>query len=98
MAPESPWWLVRKGRHEDAEKVLMRLTSRKSGFAREDAKKQVAMMHYTNEAEMELESGVSFWHCFKGTNLRRTMIVCVVWLIQNTCGSSIMFNGTYFLR
>ena len=25
FAPESPWWLVRKGQCEDAEKVLTRL-------------------------------------------------------------------------
>ncbi|KAI7085903.1 sugar porter family MFS transporter [Hortaea werneckii] len=28
LAPESPWWLVRKGRNEDAKKQLLRLTSR----------------------------------------------------------------------
>lgn len=31
LAPESPWWLVRKGRLEEAKAALLSLTSRKSG-------------------------------------------------------------------
>lgn len=98
FAPESPWWLTRKGRFADAEKSLIRLTSQGSGFTEEDAKKQVALMDHTNQLEMEQEAGVQFWHCFKGTNLRRTHIVCAVWVIQATCGGSLMGQATYFLR
>jgi len=98
FAPESPWWLTRKGKFEEAEKACMRLTSRSSGFSQDDAKKQVAMMHHTNELEKAQKVGVQFWHCFKGTNLRRTEIACIVWLIQTTCGSPLMGNATYFLR
>ena len=58
----------------------MKLTSRKSGFTREDAKKQIAMMQHTNELEISQRVGVSFVDCFKGTNLRRTEIACMVWV------------------
>ena len=84
FAPESPWWLVRHGRLEEAKRSILRLTSRaESGL---DVDKTVAMMEYTNEMEKETTAGTSYWDCFKGPNLRRTEIVCVVWLFQNCCG------------
>ncbi|KAG7528581.1 hypothetical protein FFLO_06067 [Filobasidium floriforme] len=98
FAPESPWWLTKKGRFADAERSLMRLTSRGSGFTEDDAKKQVAMMDHTNQLEMASTSGVQFTDCFKGTNLRRTEIACIVWLVQQLCGSPLMGNATYFLK
>lgn len=80
FAPESPYWLVKKGRTQEAEKALMRLSTRASGFTEDDARKQVAMMSHTNEIEKASTSGVSFLDCFKGVNLRRTEIACLVWL------------------
>lgn len=74
FAPESPYWLVKKGRTEDAEKALMRLSTRSSGYSDEDARKQVAMMSHTNEIEKAATAGVSFIDCFRGVNLRRTEI------------------------
>lgn len=45
--PESPWWLVRRGRHNEAEHSLKRLTSRADVVF--DAKKTIAMMEHTSE-------------------------------------------------
>lgn len=98
FAPESPWWLTRKGKFAQAENSLMRLTSKGAGFTREDARKQVALMEHTNQLEKEQEAGVQFWHCFKGTNLRRTHIVCMVFVVHATGGGSLMGNATYFLK
>lgn len=56
------------------------------------------MMHHTNELEKAAEVGSSFFDCFKGVNLRRTEIACIVWLIQTTCGSPLMGSATYFLE
>jgi SP family general alpha glucoside:H+ symporter-like MFS transporter len=98
FAPESPWWLVKKGRFPEAEKCLMRLTARDSGFTEDDAKKTVAMMDHTNQLEIAQHEGVAFKHCFQGINLRRTEIACFTWLTQNTCGSALMGNATYFLK
>lgn len=91
----SPWWLTRKGRFSDAEAAINKLVS---GVPSDYARKQVAMMHHTNELEKANEIGSSFWDCFKGTNLRRTEIACIVWLIQNSCGSPLMGQATYFLE
>lgn len=50
LAPESPWWLVRKGRIEDAKRSLLRLTSldRDLDF---DADETIAMMVHTTALE-----------------------------------------------
>ncbi|GAB7350243.1 hypothetical protein MBLNU459_g0893t1 [Dothideomycetes sp. NU459] len=96
-APESPWWLVRKGRLEDAVRSVTRLTSKK----REpdfDAQKAVAMMIHTNQLEMELTVGTSYLDCFRGVDLRRTEICCMVWMMQALCGAGIMTYSTYFFE
>ncbi|KAK0614564.1 general substrate transporter [Immersiella caudata] len=101
FAPESPWWLVRKGKLEEAKKSLHRLTSpsRNSDF---DADETVAMMVHTNALEEKTSGGASYWDCFKGHDLRRTeasfaAIVCMVWAIQNLSGNSFSNYSTYFL-
>lgn len=97
FAPESPWYLVRKGQLEAAERTMLRITSRAAGYTEDDAKKAVAMMVHTNEIEKEVMGGTSYIDCFRGINFRRTEIACIVWLIQTTCGSPLMGQGTYFL-
>lgn len=94
FAPESPWWLVRKNRIEDAKKSVLRLTSRNDPHF--DADGQVSMMIHTNEIEKQISAGTSYLDCFKGTDLRRTEIACVTWLIQSCCGSTFMGYSTYF--
>ena len=94
FAPESPWWLVRRGRNEDAKKSLLRLTSKNDpNFNADDT---IDMMIHTNALEKEISAGTSYWDCFKGVDLRRTEIVVGVWCIQNLCGSAFMGYSTYF--
>lgn len=97
FAPESPWWLVRKGRLDEAKKSLERLTSRdrETNF---DADETVAMMVHTTALENKITAGASYWDCFKGTDLRRTEIVCACWAIQNLSGNSFSGYSTYFLE
>lgn len=95
FAPESPWWLVRKGRIDDAQASVLRLTSRGEGKEFE-AKKTVEMMEYTHELELEITAGASIWDCFKGIDLRRTEIVCIIYAIQNISQSPL--NGAYFFE
>ncbi|KAI9898198.1 hypothetical protein N3K66_006558 [Trichothecium roseum] len=97
FAPESPWWLVRKGRIADAKKSLERLTSkdRETDF---DADETIAMMVHTTALEEKITGGTSYWDCFKGVDLRRTEIVCMVWAMQNLSGNSFSNYSTYFLK
>jgi len=91
LAPESPWWLVRKGRLDDAKKAIIRLAS-KNELVNPD--EQIAMMVHTDELEKEINTGTSYLDCFKGVDLRRTEIACGVWMCQNLSGSGLMGEYT----
>ncbi|WWD19591.1 hypothetical protein CI109_104052 [Kwoniella shandongensis] len=97
FAPESPWWLVRKGRIEDARKSMRRLTSpkRNPDF---DVDETIDMIRHTTELEKDITSGASYWDCFKGIDLRRTEIVCAIWAIQNLSGNTFSNYSTYFFE
>ncbi|KAG9599896.1 sugar porter family MFS transporter, partial [Aureobasidium melanogenum] len=51
LAPESPWWLVRNNRPEEAKKQVLRLTSRNQTDSGFNVDETVNMMIYTNELE-----------------------------------------------
>lgn len=86
--PESPWWLVREGRYVQAQQSVERLTSKSE---RQNAHSIVAMMVHTNNIEKDITSGVSYWDCFRGVDLRRTEIACVAFLGQITCGAQFAY-------
>ena len=94
LAPESPWWLIRHDRPEEAKKALLRLTSH--GDESFNADETIAMMSYTNQIEKQMSEGTTYAQCFRGVDLRRTEIACLTWLCQAMCGSSIQSFSTYF--
>jgi SP family general alpha glucoside:H+ symporter-like MFS transporter len=97
FAPESPWWLVRKGRTEDARRAVLRLTS--AGIDEDfNVDETVAMMIHTNEIEKSIAAGTSYIDCFKGVDGRRTEITSMTWVIQAFCGSAFMGYSTYFYQ
>lgn len=99
FAPESPWWHIRKGNLEAARDALRRLTDAEHAEAANfNVEDTVAMMVHTNELEIQAAAGTSYWQCFKGTDLRRTEIVSLVWVIQTFCGSGLMGYSIYFFR
>ncbi|RDW89778.1 putative alpha-glucoside transport protein-2 [Coleophoma cylindrospora] len=95
FCPDSPWWLVRANRLEDAERSLQRLTQKDANL---DHKSAVALMVHTTELEKEAECGTSYWDCFKGTNLRRTEIACICFLGQVSNGGYFAYSPTYFFE
>ncbi|OLN83339.1 Maltose permease MAL31-like protein 4 [Colletotrichum chlorophyti] len=97
FAPESPWYLVRRGRIDDAEKALRRL-ARKDHYTEHTMAATLALMKHTNEMEKIEAANSSYRDCFHGTNLRRTGIVCMAWIIQILNGQAICSYATVFLR
>ncbi|XMA19290.1 hypothetical protein WAI453_012081 [Rhynchosporium graminicola] len=97
FAPESPWYLIRRGRQAEAEKSLNRL-ARKGFYTERTMAETLALMNHTNEMEkIEAKKG-SFAECFTGTNRRRTGIVMMAWVIQLLNGQSITQYAAILLR
>jgi SP family general alpha glucoside:H+ symporter-like MFS transporter len=80
LAPESPWWLIRKGRSEDAAKMLRRLRTKETH--EEEIADTVSMMVYTVKIEDEMKSSSSYWDLFKNIDLRRTEITLLTYVLQ----------------
>jgi SP family general alpha glucoside:H+ symporter-like MFS transporter len=94
IAPESPWWLVRKGRLEEAAKSVRRL-GRASVLT--NPEESVDMMRRTIELE-KTDKEPSYLELFKGVDLYRTLIVCGVYAAQNLTGNLIANQAVYFFR
>jgi SP family general alpha glucoside:H+ symporter-like MFS transporter len=93
FAPESPWWLVRKGRHEQAARSVERL-GRKSKL---NAGETVAMMRRVVDLEKSTVAP-NYIELFKGSDLRRTLIVCGIYAAQNLAGNLIANQAVYFFE
>lgn len=95
FAPESPWWLVRKGKIEKALRSVTRLSPKST---KERSKDTVSAMVRTNQLEKDVSAGTSFLDCFRGTDLRRTEISVITWTCQIMCGLQFANYSTYFFQ
>lgn len=93
MAPESPWWLVRHGRKQEALRSIERL-----GDKGDRAQQSLAMIERTVEIEKQLGGSPSLIDLFKGTDLRRTIITCLMYASQNFAGNLIANQATFFFE
>lgn len=87
--PESPVWYCRKGRHEDAIKSLRRLNGHLADY---DEEHEYAVFRQEVEESQALaakSSNYSWIACFKGTNLRRTLVSTIPFSMQvgGPCGA-----------
>lgn len=98
FAPESPWWLAKKGRISEAKHSIKRLLSPHAGLPSTSvlADAMVNRIQFTLKEEEDLNSNTSYWECFRKGNLRRTRIASFIWMFQNLTGSALMGYSTYF--
>lgn len=94
IAPESPWWLIRRGRKDEALRSIERLGS-KSG---QNSANTLAMMERTVEIEKQMGGSPSLLDLFKGVDLRRTTITCLMYASQNFAGNLIANQATFFFE
>jgi len=81
FSPQSPWWLVRQDRLEEAAHSVRRLTSPEY-VSDQDIKNTVAMMVHTNELERKIQEGTTYLQCFQGVDRRRTEASMMVFAMQ----------------
>ncbi|KAK7920757.1 hypothetical protein PG985_008779 [Apiospora marii] len=93
FVPESPWWLVRRGRFAEAEHALRRLASKQV-----DVAATLAVITETDRLEQEIEAGSTYRDCFRSVNARRTEISIGVYSIQVLSGIYLINYGTYFFK
>ncbi|EON95900.1 putative maltose high-affinity maltose transporter (alpha-glucoside transporter) protein [Phaeoacremonium minimum UCRPA7] len=86
--PESPVYLVRRGKMTAARKVLGRLYKDPS-----DADGHLEVIKLTLEESETSKSTGSYIDCFRGTNLRRTLIAMLAFLAEPMSGLG--FVGSY---
>ncbi|XRM48131.1 hypothetical protein ABZX51_011071 [Aspergillus tubingensis] len=77
LAPESPYYLVRKGRYEDARATLRRI--RQKDITDEEIEQSIALIDYTNKMEIQIKESSSYAECFRGKNRWRTEIIAQTW-------------------
>ncbi|CAI7640547.1 unnamed protein product [Penicillium glandicola] len=94
FAPESPWWLVRRGRKAEALRSLERLGT----DSHEHAQQKLAVIERTVEIEAQMGGAPTLLDLLKGTDLRRTIITCLIYASQNFAGNLIANQATYFFE
>ncbi|KAH7419235.1 maltose permease [Cadophora sp. MPI-SDFR-AT-0126] len=92
FAPESPWYLVRKGKLEEAAKSCAKLYPHEADI---DAK--VASIKQLVDIEIQEDKG-TWMDCFRGTDLLRTGISTGVFACQHLVGIIFVlgFSGYFF--
>jgi MFS family permease len=98
LIPESPVHLVRKGKLELALKAQQRLSSAQD-YDDADAqieKIQVILQHEAEQAAAD--ASTTYIECFKGTDLRRTLIAMFSTCLPQLFGLSLLGQGAYFLQ
>ncbi|KAJ1325303.1 MFS transporter SP family general alpha glucoside:H+ symporter [Microdochium nivale] len=94
FAPETPWYLARKGKREQALAEIRKLYG--SDY---DAETKLLYLEATIAEEESTNSGQCFIDCFRGTNRLRTGISMGVFLCQHLVGIVFVLGySTYFFQ
>ncbi|KXG48549.1 Major facilitator superfamily domain, general substrate transporter [Penicillium griseofulvum] len=91
--PESPTWLLRRGRTAEALKAQKKLnTSHINSLA------VIEELQASIAAEDEERATHKYADCFRGPNMRRTLIVAFANIIPQMFGLQLLANSSYFMQ
>lgn len=93
ILPESPTWLMRRGRADKALKAQKRLE--RPGV---DSKAIIEDLRIAILAEEEARGTNTYMDCFRGVNLRRTMVVSLANSLPQLFGLQLLANASYFAQ
>lgn len=91
--PESPWWLVRKGKLEKARKSLKKL------YGPNDELIETRLSDIRQTIANSWKEEGTYFQCFLSTDRRRTLIAMAVFVVQLLSGAPFVLGyQTYFLQ
>ncbi|KAL4813463.1 general substrate transporter [Aspergillus spinulosporus] len=94
LMPESPTYLIRENRLDEARRCQERLSS-----SPEEADTVLQQTRLSIELEKKAKGSVpGYLDCFQGTNCRRTMVVLFACLLPQLFGISLLARGSYFMQ
>lgn len=88
FAPSTPYWLVRRGRIDEAKQAVARLHEPNAAI---DDDRFVKEIEETVKMEKEMKTGGSFAACFRPQNIRRTEVATIIWVSQALLGYVVQF-------
>ncbi|KAJ5937541.1 hypothetical protein N7454_003883 [Penicillium verhagenii] len=94
LAPESPVYLIQRGRIEEAKKVMGRIYS---GHSNIDDRIAYLLMTMEEEKAGGNNKAVSYLDCFRGADLKRTLTAAFLYSANNWAGGAFLAQSTYFL-
>ncbi|KKZ62903.1 hypothetical protein EMCG_02748 [[Emmonsia] crescens] len=95
--PESPPHLIRVGKMDEARKSQRRL-HRKEVDTDKMVEKLSEILEQERETMKRLGSQVRFIDCFRGVDLRRTIIVLACHMVPQNFGLGLLSNASYFAQ
>ena len=97
--PESPSWLLRTNQETAASKAIFRLQGGRNG-RNEQVEIAFRRLKIAIEAEIQESSIVQerYVDCFKGVQLRRTLLVCFAEFLPLLFGLQLLGSSSYFLQ
>ncbi|KAF7522727.1 hypothetical protein PCG10_007241 [Penicillium crustosum] len=87
--PESPQWLVGKGKIEHARHSLRKLR----GSSDDEVEDELRLMRLSEESERQLHAQTKFWHIFQRQHLKRTLTAGSFFSLNQISG--IILSTTY---
>lgn len=90
VLPESPRWLIEKGKTDEARKVLSFLRGKLA--PPHIVEEELDLLVRAEAEQRQMHAATSWLDCFRGSNLRRTLIGTGVQSLQQAQGSSFVLG------